>query len=101
MEKLSPSRERIDSLLGVLHAEVVSSSGDGDAMWYTRYYKLDEIEELLHHYNEENNIGWEIERYEFNDRVILWGIDQEGVIITDDAEEFESSPDWIQMKIRY
>ena len=98
IKKLTPDKVHIDNLLRVIHAEVVSSCGDGDAMWYTRFYDLDEIEELVYHFNEDNNIGWKVER---NEGYICWGIDQEWAIITDNVDMFESSPDWVQMKIRY
>jgi hypothetical protein len=98
LKKLTPEINHINNLLKVLHYEVVSSGGDGDAMWYTRFYDIDDIQEIIIHYNEENNIGWEVER---NGRSITWGIDQEWAIITDDIDEFNNSPDWIQMKIIY
>jgi len=82
-----------------LHYEVTSASGDGDSMWYTRYYDLEEIKELLQEYNNDYATGWEINADVPN--VINWGIDQEWCMITDDINIFNESPDWIQMKIQY
>jgi len=98
MNKLKPNKEHIHNLLSLLHAEVVSSSGDGDSLWYTRYYDINDIKGLVEEYNNDHAIGWVVE---INDSTINWGIDQEWVIITSDVDVYEKSADWIQMKIRY
>jgi hypothetical protein len=98
MNKFKPNKEHIYNLLSLLHAEVVSSSGDGDSMWYTRYYDINDIKQMVDEYNNDYALRWKVE---FDGNTILWGEDQEGVTITDDANLYDTAPDWIQMKIRY
>lgn len=99
MEKIKPNKEHIFNLLSFLHKEVISSSGDGDALWYTKLYDLNDIEILVREFNESNSIGWEIYRQESYQ--ILWGIGQEWVSIIDEKKCFDGSPDWHQIKIQY
>lgn len=99
MNKITPNKNHIFSLLEFLHAEVMSSGGDGDALWYTKLYSLDDIMELVKEYNETKSIGWEVYRQE--DYQILWGKDQEWISIIDNKNCYEGSPDWHQIKIQY
>lgn len=99
MTKITPDKNHIFTLLSFLHSEVMSSGGDGDALWYTKLYDLNDIFELVKEFNELNSIGWEIHHQETNQ--ILWGKDQEGVSIIDDKSYFDGAPDWYQIKIQY
>lgn len=85
-------------LIDLLYHSVLSEGGDGDALWLSRHTSLEKIEELIKAYNEENNIGWKLER---NEHRIAWGKDQEWVCILDNEEVFNNCPDWMVLKIRY
>lgn len=94
------NKEHITKLIDLLYNEVISVGGDGDAIWYTRFYDLNDIKALVKEYNDINKIDWEIE--EDAPGVISWGKYQEFVIITNDINCFNNSPDdFTQMKIRY
>jgi hypothetical protein len=98
MSKITPDKEHIFSLLSFLHKEVISSGGDGDALWYTRFFDLNDLYELLKEFNEINSIGWTIEK---ESNQISWGIGQEWALIIDSKELFDQTPDWYQIKIQY
>jgi hypothetical protein len=99
MKTVKANEIHIFSLLEFLHDEVMSSGGDGDALWYTRFYDIRDIERIVRDYNDEHSIGWDVDTVD--DNTINWGIDQEWVTITNDLKTFNESPDWIQIKIRY
>jgi len=99
MEKyLKPNKEHIYRILTLLFHEVASSGGDGDSLWYTRLYDLEEIKKLVIQYNDDYATGWIISNK--SDKIFNWGIDQEWVIITNNEEIYNNSADWIQMKIK-
>jgi len=99
MTKISPNKDMIFSLLSFIHKEVVSSCGDGDALWYTRFFDIKDIFELVKEFNEVNSIGWEV--YQNEPYEISWGKEQEWVMIVDDKKYFDGLPDTIQLKIQY
>ncbi len=104
MEKLKINesqqiKEHIIKLIDLLYNEVISAGGDGDALWYTRFFDLNEIKTIVKEYNDTNNIKWQIN--EDRPGTFTWGKGEEAAIFTDDINEFNSSPDWIQMKIIY
>ena len=97
MSKIKLGKELTENMFNTLSTAVLSEGGDGDALWYTRYFDLEDICKSLQEYTGPK--GWIIEVLE--DATITWGEGQEWVVITDDEERFNSSPDWIQMKIKY
>jgi len=85
-------------LIDFLYNEVISASGDGDALWYSKYYDVKDILYLIEEYNNQLKFKWEIRG---NDKNIYWGKDQEGMIITNDEEVYKNSPSWQQILIKY
>lgn len=92
------NKEHILKLIDFLYCEVCSSGGDGDAIWFTRYYKLNDILEVVKEYNSTLMFPWEIEVGEMD---IVWGTGEEWVHITTDQEIFDDSPSFVQFKLRY
>ena len=84
-------------LLDYLYHEVISSGGDGDALWYSKYYKISEILPLVHEYNKTLSFPWEVR---IIDNCIEWGDYQEWVTITNDEEMYKNSPTWQQCLIK-
>jgi hypothetical protein len=84
--------------LDLLYIFVIAEGGDGDAIWLSKHVSLDNLVDELKKYNIEKNTKWEIKIF---DNHILWGRDQEWVIITDDKLFFESQPSWITLKLDY
>lgn len=85
----------IKELINWLIAEVISAGGDGDALWYSRYYHVDEILPILQ----------ECKIYDFSidkkENSITVGQHQEWLIITNNQEDWNNAPSWQQVKIWY
>ena len=96
MSKIKLGKELTENMLSILSTAVLSEGGDGDALWYTRYFDLEDINESLQEYKGPR--GWRIEVLV---DAISWGTGEEWVVITDNKERYDSAPDWIQMKIKY
>jgi hypothetical protein len=99
MNKIKPNKEHILKLIDFLFNEVISSGGDGDALWYSHYYELDDIKPLLEEYNSKHNLNWEIKHDALD--ILNWGKDQEWITITTDKKVADFAPDWAQIKIYY
>lgn len=91
-------KQHILKLIDFLYNEVISAGGDGDSLWYSRYYDINEIEKVLAEYNSQLKFPWQIN---LSGKTIQWGENQEWVIITNDEQVYLRSPDWQQCKIRY
>jgi len=94
------SKQHLLDLINWLVDEVASSGGDGDALWYSRYYNVEDLKLLVEEYNNKQKFPdhWKIRLEGEN----LWyGEGQEGLLITNNKEYFDKSPDWTQVKIRY
>lgn len=93
------SKQHITKLLNFLLDEVERAGGDGDALWYTRFYTLDDIQLLISVINNSLKFPWLVERQA--DDMIYWGRDQEGVIITTNKQIYQDAPSWQQILIKY
>lgn len=91
-------KEIILKLLDFLHSQVISSGGDGDALWYTEYFTLDFILPMLEEYNNNLKFKWGIT---LKDGYISWGEGQEGVIITDREDIYKNAPEFQECIVRY
>lgn len=89
----------INNLLHALHSQVISSGGDGDAVWYSRFFYVNDIKRLVYEYNQKLAYPWEIKIRD--DKTFDWGNDQEWITITNDEEMFMKLPEWIELKLRY
>jgi hypothetical protein len=85
------------NLLKVIFDEVLSAGGDGDAIWYSRFYNINEIKYLIEEFNAKQKFPWEIK---IEEQTIHWGIDQEWAIITNDENLYNNAPPWIQFKLK-
>ena len=91
------------NLLRWLFNEVISAGGDGDAFWYTRYYNLEYISDIIKKLNVELQIEWSIEDCmdPQGRRYLSWGQNQEYIIITCDKEMWENRPFYTQCSIQW
>jgi hypothetical protein len=92
------NKENNKKILDLIFSSIISEGGDGDALWLSKFTPIEELLKLIEEYNIENNTNWEVKREK---NYLLWGINQEWAIITDDNEFFNSQPDWIILKINY
>lgn len=91
-------KKHLLKLVDFLYCEVCSAGGDGDSLWYSRFYNVKDLLPIIEEYNDKLKFKWKIDT---DDKNIYWGEHQEGMIITNDEEKFNNSPEWIQCKIRY
>ena len=91
-------RDHLKTLLLWLHDEVMKAGGDGDAIWYSRFYCVSELLPLIEEINKTLAFPW---KFTLEDKHLTWGVGQEWVLITNDQETYDRSADWIQVKIRY
>ena len=85
-------------LIDFIYHEVVSSGGDGDALWYSKFHNVIDILPLIKEYNDKLKFPWKVE---FDGRTINWGDDQEWAMITNDEDLYKMVPSWSQITIRY
>ena len=90
--------ENNKKVLDLIYSSITSESGDGDAIWLSKYTSLDEIIILINEYNIKNNINWVVKKEKNH---IHWGTDQEWATITCDEQFFNSQPSWIVLRINY
>lgn len=93
-------KKHIFNLIDWLVQESLSSGGDGDAIWYSRFFTLEEILPILEEYNKVHpEYGWTIQN--LDGRTVTYGQGQECIIITTNNNDWLTSPEWIQAKIRW
>ena len=80
-----------NKIIDLLYNSVKEEGGDGDAIWLSKYTKLQDIIPMLEKYNTDHNTGWKIE---IGPNYINWGDNQEWVTITDSREFYNDQPDW-------
>ena len=89
------NKDHIKNLLSWILDEVISAGGDGDALWYSKFYSVDEILPIV---EECNKYGWKIEKH--SDRISWWD-NQEGITITNNEQHWNDAPSWQQVMIKY
>lgn len=92
------SKEHILKIIDLLYNECISAGGDGDAAWYSTHYNIKDIEPILKEYNNKLQFPFKIDWQD--GRTITWSDNQEGIVITNDEEEYKSWPWYIQMVIK-
>ena len=97
------NKNHIKTLLKWLFDEVVSAGGDGDAIWYSQFYSIENILEVVKEINNELKWKWEVDILENSDKetYILWGEGQEAIIITNNEKMWKKRPSWQQCSICY
>lgn len=88
----------IVDLIDFLFNRVIEDGGDGDAIWYCRYYNVLDIKEWVEKYNKELKWPWEVR---LEGQTLHWGTGQEWILITNDKAVWESAPNWYTVKIMY
>ena len=89
-------KNHLTNLINWIIDEVISAGGDGDALWYSKYYSIDDIYLLLKEIDLKHE--WKIEKHEDYISLGLW---QEGIIITNNHKHWNEAPNWQQVMIRY
>lgn len=92
------NRAHLHNLIKWMHTEVCSAGGDGDAIWYSRHYWINDIFELVKGFNDCRNFKWDVMLDTENKR-IHWCHGQSSILITNNKEDFDNRPSWQQCSI--
>lgn len=93
-------KQHLLKLVDFLYLEVISSGGDGDALWYSKHYDIKDILPLIQEYNSNLKFKWLVE-YDEGRKLISWWYDQECCLITNNEEIYKNAPSWQQILINY
>lgn len=90
-------KNHINNILNVLYTACKSEGGDGNAFWYVRAYKLNNIFEIVKEYNQ--TLRWPFATVELKDDGIHWGENQEWILITDKEDVYLNHryTDWAEL----
>lgn len=97
------TKQRIFKLLECLYDEVMSAGGDGDGLWCSRFYDINDIFPIVEEFNNSQKYPWKITKEDDNDGtyILLTGHIQDYIIITNSEEKFLCPPEWQQIVVRY
>lgn len=87
-------------LIDWLFVEVTRAGGDGDALWFSKYYSVKDLYTLVNAYNNSLKYPWDIRLVE-NDSVLVWYDNQEFITISNKVSDFENRPSWQQVTLVY
>jgi hypothetical protein len=90
------NKEHLLKLIDWIYDEVKSSGGDGDCLWYSEFYDVKDILVLVEGYNEK--LKWQV-AFDEGRKLISWWDGQEGILITNNEEIYNSRPSWQQCVI--
>lgn len=93
------TKEHLLKLIDWIYNEIRSAGGDGDCLWYSRFYNVQDILVLVEEYNNKLKFKWEI-NFDKNKGEIGWGIGQQWATITNNEETYNFAPSWVQCKIK-
>ncbi len=85
---------KVKEILNWLIEEIQSAGGDGDGIWYSKYYNIKDIKTLLSDGLLPKH--WKIE--EKNGELHV-GENQEWLLITNNEHSFSSRPSWQQVSL--
>jgi hypothetical protein len=92
------TKNHLRILIDWLVQEVGSAGGDGDAIWYSNFYWVNDILALVQEHNDKQKYKWQISFNEEKGR-IFYGKNQEGLLITNNKEDFDNRPSWQQCSV--
>lgn len=93
--KFPNEEEHLAVFIKWLFSEVISAGGDGDGLWFSKYHSVNTLLPLIENLKPD---GWEVKINE--DTINVWS-HQEGLIITNNEDKYNSAPPWQQILIRY
>lgn len=88
------------NLIDWIYKDVISAGGDGDALWYSEYYNVEDIFPLVEEYNNKLKLKWAIS-LDRKKKLIYWGENQECILISNNIDHYNNSPSWQQVLIKY
>ena len=92
------NKDHMTNFINFLIYEVGSAGGDGDGLWYSVFYKVDDIIKFI----QENKLmpdHWVIQKVD--DLTYNIGEYQEWLTITNDESVYNNAPSWQQILIKW
>lgn len=74
----------------------MSSGGDGDGLWYSKFYNVKDLHDIFKLLIPS---FWKTKW--LDDNTVSYGDDEEWLIVTNNKELYESAPSWQQILIKY
>ena len=93
------NKDHIIKIIDILYNQCIFSGGDGDGIWYSRIYSINEILPLVEEYN--SKLEFKFNTDIINNNTIYWWHDQECIVITTDESVYLNSPSWIQFLLKH
>ena len=91
------SRDSILKLIDYLFNTVRDEGGDGDALWCSKFFDIEDIFLLVKEYNDNLlNQKWDLK---LEDNEITWWLGQSYIVITNDVDSFKTYLDASQCSI--
>jgi len=91
------NKKHLTVLINFLIDEVFSAGGDGDGLWYSQFFRSEDIIKLMI----EGNLiprGWTIQN---DGSTYTIGEYQESLTISNDETVYTNAPSWQQILIKY
>ena len=88
------TKQHAINIINWLITEVLSSGGDGDGIWYTKYFTLESIEKLI-----KSDIDTKGLVMENRQTYLSLHNYEEALHITTDKEMFDNRPSWQQVSL--
>ena len=95
----SNNKEHLMDLIEWIYKEAMSSGGDGDFLWYSRYYNTKDLFPLVKEFN--NSLKFKMETLSINNGTIDWSSGQTNITITNDKVLYDNAPSWQQGLLKY
>ena len=96
---IKPDKKIITKLLDFLYHNVVAEGGDGDVLWYSRYFKITDILIIIQEYDDALSIDWTVKINEHG--ILQWGQGEEWISITNKKEVYDADPEWQTVKLKF
>jgi len=91
----------LKTIIKWLIEEVESAGGDGDGLWYSKYFSIHDIKQLIIKEDLLNNgARWTINEHDRSDAFFL-EYDQASLLITNNETDVEDKPIWQQVTLIY
>lgn len=94
----SENKDHLRILIKWLFDEVCSAGGDGDGIWYSKYFNAKDIKDFI---IEEKLYPVHFKIREESDDSVYFSEGQEGLVITNNKEVFDYRPSWQQVSLVY
>ena len=93
-----PQEELVNKAIEFIYSDCMPACGDGDALWYSTWFKVKDILPLVEDYNSKLKYPLDIN---VKDGTIYWQREQECIIITNNESMYLNAPSWSQLTLKW